>query len=167
MSLPDLETNGLYVVLHIRNDPPLPNDFHWGFYLHKHPKEGGVKYHVREEGSNGWIADHGPTAGVMKSVLLVGLFRIADVPVEYEGLLDETMRSYDGILNSTPGIRCSAWVRWTLALLQKGAGGTRILKCDDLEALVAEIKAWGNSHAMNAALNIQPRPLAVSTLCGL
>ena len=88
-------------------------------------------------------------------------------PMESESLLDETMRAFDGVLNDAPGIRCSAWVPWILALLQKGIDGKKILKYDDLDALVAEITDWGNSHARNAASNVQPRPLTASSLCGL
>ncbi|KAE8354985.1 hypothetical protein BDV28DRAFT_146582 [Aspergillus coremiiformis] len=165
MSLIDLKANGLYILLFIRNYPPGSNDFHWGLYFHHNPNIGGTKYHVKQEGS-GWIADHAPTVGVFKSFLLVGLFRIADVPVGWESHLDQTMRAYDNRLNS-PGITCRVWVFWVLALLQKPIAGKIILKCDSLQSLETEVKDWGNANASSAADNDQPRPLAASTLCGL
>ncbi|EFW17721.1 conserved hypothetical protein [Coccidioides posadasii str. Silveira] len=147
------------------NHPPVQNNFHWGLYFHRHPDTGGTKYHIKQQGS-GWIADHGPTAGVFKSFLLVGLFRIADVPAGWEGHLDHTIRTYDSQLN-TPGVTCRVWVLWVLALLQKPINGQIILKCDNLAALENEVKSWGNANAMGAANNVQPRPVAASTLCGL
>ncbi|KAJ5419454.1 uncharacterized protein N7487_003004 [Penicillium crustosum] len=165
MSLANLKVNGLYIILFIRNHPPVQNDFHWGLYFHRHPDTGGTKYHIKQQGS-GWIPDHGPTAGVFKSFLLVGLFRIAHVPSGWEGLLDQTIRTYDGQLNA-PGITCRVWVLWVLALLQKSINGQTILKCSNLNALEIEVKNWGNANARGAADNIQPRPVATSALCGL
>ncbi|KAJ5098320.1 hypothetical protein N7532_005321 [Penicillium argentinense] len=79
MAPPDLQVNSLYILLFNRNDPPQPNDFHWGLYLHQNPVSGGTKYHIKTVGP-GWIPDHGTTAAIMKEFLLVGLLRIADVP---------------------------------------------------------------------------------------
>ncbi|KAJ6112279.1 hypothetical protein N7523_002101 [Penicillium sp. IBT 18751x] len=161
MSVSNLKVNSLYIILFIRGHPPAPNDFHWGFYFHRHPDTGGTKYHIKQQGS-GWIADHGPTAGVFKSFLLVGLFRIADVPAGWEGLLDQSIRTYDSRLNAQ-SITCRVWVLWILALLQN----SKILKCNDLNGLETEVKAWGNANARGAADNLQPRPVANSSLCGL
>jgi hypothetical protein len=104
----------------------------------------------------------------LKSFLLVGLFRIADVLARWEGHLDQTLRTYDSQLN-TPGVTCRVWILWVLALLQQPItiNGQIILKCNDLAALEAEVKNWGNENAMSAANNVQPRPVAASTLCGL
>lgn len=138
MSPANLKVNGLYIMLFIRNHPPVPNDFHWALYFHRHLNTGGTKYHIKQPGS-GWITDHAPTAGVLNSFLLVGLFRIADVPSGWEGLLDQTVRTYDTQLN-VPGITCRVWVLWVLALLQKSIDGQTILKCSDLNALEIEVK---------------------------
>ncbi|RAH80679.1 hypothetical protein BO86DRAFT_121756 [Aspergillus japonicus CBS 114.51] len=165
MSSSDLKVNGLYILLFIRSHPPVSNNFHWGLYFHRNPDTGGTKYHIKQQGS-GWIAAHGPTAGVFKSFLLVGLFRIADIPAGLESHLDKTMKAYDNRLNS-PGITCRVWVLWVLALLQKPISGKVILRCDNLHSLEAEAKDWGNANAAGAARNDQPRPLATSTLCGL
>ncbi|GIK04001.1 hypothetical protein Aspvir_008076 [Aspergillus viridinutans] len=165
MSLSDLKVNGLYIILFIRNSPPIPNDFHWALYFHRHPDSGGTKYHVKQQGS-GWIPDHGHTAGVLKSFLLVGLFRIADVPAGWEGHLDRTITTYDSQLN-TLAITCRVWLLRVLALLQKPIDGKVILKCDSLVALENEVKNWGNANAMGAHNNDQPRPIAASSLCGL
>lgn len=78
MPLSDLTINGLYVILFVRDSPPDENDFHWGLYFHTHPDNGGTKYHIQGQ-RNGWLPDHGPTAGVFKSSLLVGLFEIAKI----------------------------------------------------------------------------------------
>ncbi|PYH75366.1 hypothetical protein BO82DRAFT_33262 [Aspergillus uvarum CBS 121591] len=165
MSLSSLKINGLYILLFIRDDPPAQNDFHWGLYLHRNSETGGTKYHIKQQGS-GWITDHGPTAGVFKSFLLIGLFRIADVPMGWENHLDQTLKTYDNRLN-TPGTTCRVWVFWVLGLLQKPIAGKTILKCDNLQSLEAEVKNWGNANAASAAENLQPRPLGASTLCGL
>ncbi|KAJ5690377.1 hypothetical protein N7462_004769 [Penicillium macrosclerotiorum] len=161
----ELQTNSLYVVLFIRNEPPQPNDFHWALYLHQDATMGGKKYHIKTVGP-GWIPDHGPCSKISKEFLLVGLFRIADVPPSYHTYLDETLRSYDDNLN-TPGNTCRIWVLSVLALLQQPANGATIFDCQDLPALQEEIFHWGNAHAQSAAANKQPRPTGSSALCGL
>ncbi|KAI1976583.1 hypothetical protein LOZ53_003126 [Ophidiomyces ophidiicola] len=166
MSLDNLSVNGLYIILFIRDHPPAPNDFHWGLYFHQNPSTGGRKYHIKQQGG-GWIADHGPTAGVFKSFLLVGLFKIANVPEGFENYLDQTLRTHDNQLNTLSGVTCRIWLLRVLALLQKPANGQQILKCSNLEALEAEAKDWGNSHAITAMNNVQPRPVGASALCGL
>jgi len=165
MSLADLKDGGLYVILFIRGDPPEIDNFHWGLYLHKNVVSGGTKYHIKTQGS-GWITDHGPTSGVFKSFLLVGLFRIADIPAGWEGYVDQTIRSYDNQVN-TPGTTCKVWVFWVLELLKRQSNGYTILKCNDLTTLEREIKDWGNTKAPGAARNDQPRPVGASRICGL
>ncbi|RAH65209.1 uncharacterized protein BO66DRAFT_443199 [Aspergillus aculeatinus CBS 121060] len=161
MSLADLQPNRLYILLFIRHHPPIPNDFHWGLYFHRDSRRGGTKYHIKQQGS-GWISAHGPTSGVFKSFLLVGLFGIADVPGGWEDALDQTIRTYDHQLNQ-PATTCRVWLFRVLALLQNA----HVLKCTSLEELEAEAKSWGNAHASDAADNLQPRPFANSSLCGL
>lgn len=166
MAPPELQVGGLYVLLFTRNDPPKANDFHWGLYLHQNPLTGGTKYHIKTVGP-GWIPDHGVNAAVMREFLLVGLFRIADVPVPWYPHLDRTFRSLDASLNH-PAQTCRVWVLDVLSELQKLMDGEeRIFKCDDLLALQQEIFDWGNLHAMSAAKNDQPRPIDASKLCGL
>lgn len=164
MSSSRLEPGGLYILLFIRQDPPIKDNFHWALYLHEDDLSGGTKYHVKEQGS-GWITDHGRTTGVLKEFLLAGLFLIARVPRELEGHVDEQLRTYDTSINTDiPGIKCRVWLLWVLKLLQKPAdNGCPILKCDDLDALEAEVKEWGNAHAASAAGNVQPRPVDTSS----
>lgn len=165
MSLATLDVNGLYIILFIRGSPPEKNDFHWGLYLHQHPSNGGTKYHVKGLGA-GWIADHGHTAGVFKSFLLVGLIKIANVPTGWEDYADQTIRTYDGDLNSG-GITCKTWLFKVLELLQKEEKGRAVLKCKDLTALENEVNDWGNRFSFDAADDVQPRPVGASTICGL
>jgi hypothetical protein len=162
MSLKDLKHGSLYVILSIRKDPPVKDDFHWGLYLHEDIPEGGTNYHIKQ--TNGWTTDHGRTRGVFKSFLLVGLFRIADVPASLLGHADRTIRTYDNQTN-TPGKTCRVWGFLVLELLKKKTNGHTILKCDNLDALQREIFDWGNSNAAAAAANKQPRALGVSRIC--
>ena len=165
MSSTDLQVNSLYVLLFIRLGEPVPNDFHWGLYLHLDPRI-GTKYHVKGIG-DGWIADHGSVADVLKSLLLVGLIRIADVLGKCINHVDTVLRSYDDRLNSIPGITCHVWLFWMLEMLQKPMGDLRILKCNSLEVMQQEAMSWGNIHAHDGSLNMQPRPISYSTLCQL
>lgn len=158
-----LEPGGLYILLYIRHDPPIKDNFHWALYLHEDHLTGGTKYHVREQGS-GWIIGHGPITEVLQEFLLVGLFQIATVPKGLEGHVDEKLRTYDASLNTAiPGITCRVWLLWVLALLQKPINGWTVLKCDNLDELEAEAKEWGNLHAASAAGNVQPRPVDKSS----
>ncbi|RMD41076.1 hypothetical protein DV735_g4052, partial [Chaetothyriales sp. CBS 134920] len=103
-ALKSLPQHKLYIGLWIRNDPPLPNDFHWGLYYHQ-DINGGMKYHIKGLGG-GWIADHGRTGGVFKSQFLCVLIQIGSIPAEKEARFDQLARSYDGSINTTPGITC-------------------------------------------------------------
>ncbi|KAJ5242779.1 uncharacterized protein N7469_001106 [Penicillium citrinum] len=165
MAPPDLLPGSLYVLLFNRNDPPIVNDYHWALYLHENPTTGGTKYHIKTVGP-GWIPDHGSTVAIMKQFLLVGLFRIADVPEELYPHLDRTFRSQDANLNH-PTQTCRVWLLHLLSQLQRPVDGKTIIECDDLSALQQEILDWGNLHAMSAAANEQPRPIGASNLCGL
>lgn len=161
MSLKDLEPNGLFVLLFLRTDLPVQNDFHWALYLHGDSSSGGTKYHIKQQGS-GWITDHGTTYGVFKSFLLIGLFQIATIRAGWESYVDSQLRTYDPWIN-TPGISCDIWVFWVLRLLQQPVNGYRILNCDDLDELANEIKEWGNGYSAAAVANRQPRPIGRSS----
>ena len=77
MSLADLKVGGLYVILQARQEPPEPNEFYWGLYLHS-DSVGGMAYHVVDTGS-GLRPEHEYTSGIFNTPLLTGLFRIADI----------------------------------------------------------------------------------------
>lgn len=164
MSLEDLEFGGLYIVTFVRSDPPKPNDFHWGLYLHRDAKVGGTKYHVRGFAGN-WLADHAIEAGVFKSFLLIGLCQIARIRLESMESVDSTFRTYDGQLNQIPGLTCRTWIFHVLELLRKPQEGSILLKCDNLAALEQEVLDWSNANAQSAVSNKQPRPLYRSSLC--
>ena len=158
MSLEDLRINGLYIVLFARDDPPKPDDFHWAFYFHTN-QYGGIKYHIKSLGS-GWIADHGSPGDIFKSLFLVGLFHVADIPEGQERPFDTFTRSSDNRLN-VKGMTCRVWLFMVLKALADLVG------CVDLEKLEREVKDWGNEHAESAAKAVQPRPVGASTLCRL
>lgn len=158
-ALAALPRRKLYIVLHIRDFPPIANDFHWGFYHHK-TQTGGTKYHMRNLGA-GWIADHESTGGVFKSLFLCVLIEIGSIPAEKEGTLDQIMRTLDGSANSIPGFTCRVWVLTILPLLIQAG----LLRCDDLAGLQQECFDYGNTCMTSAGNNDQPRPVKVSSRC--
>ncbi|RAH49304.1 uncharacterized protein BO95DRAFT_487576 [Aspergillus brunneoviolaceus CBS 621.78] len=160
--LAGLPLNTLYIVLHIRNDPPGQNDFHWGLYFHDRVT-GGVKYHVTNPSSEGrgWPADHARTAGVMRSNLLCALDLIATIPSDKVAQVDPIMRFHDEHLNSMPGLTCRVWV---LTIVKKPVE-QGLVRCNDLKALEAECFALGNHFLKTAAAAIQPRPIIKSRVC--
>lgn len=149
----------LYILLYIRSDPPISNDFHWGFYYHK-SAAGGTKYHMRNLGA-GWIAEHGSNGGVFKSQLLCVLVEIGSIPSDKEGTLDQIMRSVDGSANTIPGLTCRVWVFTILPLLIQAG----LLRCNDLAGLQQECFNYGNSEMTSAASNEQPRSVSISSRC--
>ena len=149
-ALEALPLNKLYIGLWIRDDPPQPNNFHWGFYYHTH-KKGGTKYHITNIG-RGWIGGHGPTSGVFKSLFLCVLIEIGSIPAEKEVELDRIMRSEDDSLNSIVGVSCRVWIFAILPHLIE----TGLLRCDDLDSLQQECFGFGNAHMMSAKENDQP-----------
>lgn len=160
-----LKEGSIYVLLYVRQQPPVPNDFHWGLYFHGNTNTRGTKYHIRTVGP-GWMSDHGPVTEILKEFLLVGLFRVADVRPELYNHIDKTIRSLDDRLN-VPGNTCRVWVLDIIALLQEPVGGYQVLRCRDISALQQEIFDWGNERAAAAAANEQPRPVGASMICGL
>ncbi len=144
-SLSDLHDGGLYVNLYVREPEVDPDNFHWALYFHHNEVFGGTKYNVKQQGP-GWIAEHGVTKGALKSLFVVGLFRIANVPSEMEERTKALICQEDGKLNDIPGITCKVWLLRGLERLQ--ANG--ILKCGDLVALEEEVKGWGNGHQQSA-----------------
>ncbi|RAK98236.1 uncharacterized protein BO80DRAFT_387916 [Aspergillus ibericus CBS 121593] len=151
-----MNPDALYIALFIRDDPPKPNDYHWALYYHH--RNGGTKYHIRNEG-NGWMAAHGPESapGILKTFLLVGLFQIAQVPSTAlaQETLDRVFRSYDDKLNGDEKFTCRTWVLHVLRDLQRELG---ILHGINLEMLEKEILEWGNHYRFDASRNVQPRP---------
>ncbi|RAH85437.1 hypothetical protein BO86DRAFT_416310 [Aspergillus japonicus CBS 114.51] len=160
--LAGLPLNTIYVVLYVRADPPIANDFHWGLYFHT-DKSGAFKYHVKNPSTDGkgWLADHGRTGGLLKSNLLCVVNQIARVPSDKVAQIDPIMRSYDGNLNAMPGITCRVWV---LAILQK-LMDQGIVRCSSVKDLEAECLSVGNGYMVEAANSRQPRPIVKSPVC--
>jgi hypothetical protein len=164
IALAQLPRNGLFIVLYLRSDLPLPNDFHWSLYFHTTAgtQPGGHKYHIKNL-SNGWITDHGPTAGVFKSNFLCVLIQIAAISQERMRETDAIIRSKDDQINQIPGVSCRVWLMTILAILRARS----LLKCNDLYALQEECFRFGNEHSVGALGNDQPRPVKRSRLCEL
>lgn len=165
MSFANLRHGGLYVHLTYRGHPPGLDNYHWGLYLHINHVNGGTKYHITNRGIDGthWITDHGRTAGVFKSMRLVGLFRIAQVSIERFEEADGIIRTFDESLNDVEGRTCRTWALEVMALLNE----VSIVQCQSFEALNREILDWANDNVQSAVLAQQPRPLADSSLCVL
>lgn len=158
-ALSNLQLNSLFIVLYIRTDPPKQNDFHWAYYFHIKPSS-GVKYHVSSL-SGGWLAEHASKSAIFKEGFLCALVQIATVPEEAQARLDALMRSHDGDLNSIPGVTCRVWL---LAILRKLVD-ERIVSCDSVEELQEECMEIGNRASLDAARNVQPRPIVRSRFC--
>jgi hypothetical protein len=156
--LASLPLYALYIGLWIRSDPPRPNDFHWGFYLHTSTTS-GMKYHVSSL-TGGWIPEHGPNS-VLKSNFFCVLIQIASVPETSLAQLDLIMRLHDGDVNGIPGVTCRVWLMMILEkLVQSG-----IVRYGTLQALEDECMDFGNEHSASAAVNDQPRPVVKSGVC--
>ncbi|KAB8078908.1 hypothetical protein BDV29DRAFT_165522 [Aspergillus leporis] len=162
-----LTPDSLYIALYIRSDPPVRDDFHWALYLHR-PREGtgtGIKYHIRNAGTPGWIAAHAPETSIMSTFLLVGLLRIADLSAtSSRSVVDRLIRAYDDRINEMD-VTCRTWLFKALELLNEEKflrEGEEI----DLGALEREVMDWGNEVAKDATKNVQPRPIGASKVCG-
>lgn len=160
--LSDLRPGALYLVLFIRPSG-LPNDFHWGLYLHKDGERGGTKLHITNLGfcPGNWIADHGVTKGVLKSMALIGLMRISREDPANERVIADIIRQEDAILNNIPEITCRIWVLRACERLRQAG----YMSFPSLEALEREAFAFGNLNLQSADRALQPRPLVDSRVC--
>ncbi|CAG7919127.1 unnamed protein product [Penicillium olsonii] len=167
MSQSELKVGGLYVILLAKEEPPEPNDFHWGLYL-RSDAMGGVAYHIKDRG-DGYQPEHGYTSGILSSRLLVGLFRVADISLPWHPTVDRVIRTYDSSLNY-PGrsTSCKFWVLNILTLLiQPTDTGYQIVNCQNLPILEQEIRDWGNRMSQRKMFQHEPRPVDSSKICGL
>ena len=158
-ALSRLPPHTVYVALWLRNDPPPPNDFHWGLYYHQGPR-GGIVYQVKGL-DEGWITDHGVSGCIFKSLFLCCLVRIGAVPATEEQCLDVAIRSRDSSLSKIQGVTCKVWLFEVLpCLIREG-----LVRCENLEALKSECLEIGDKFRFDASGNVQPRPVLISTTC--
>ncbi|MCJ1420122.1 hypothetical protein MMC32_006479 [Xylographa parallela] len=159
--LSHLKPDSLHIVLFSRW-PIEPNSFHWGLYLHQNELSGGKKFHV--DGRQGrWKTDHGTTKGALTSSMLIGLVRIADVPMNQADTVAKLITAEDAMINEIEGFRCRLYVERACERL-KAQGHVQFTSW---EVLQQDMEAFGNRYANEAEQNIQPRPIAVALKCGL
>jgi hypothetical protein len=158
--LTSLPQNTLHINLYIRSHPPLPNDFHWAFYLHSGADKvpSGYKYHVRSI-SDYWFPGHESTARVVSETYLCVMIQIATLPPGVNERVEEIMKTYDATLNSIDGISCRVWLLMVLRLLVEEG----LVRCD-VKELERECLDFGNDFSLSASLNEQPRPIVGSML---
>ncbi|KAJ5321977.1 hypothetical protein MYU51_002665 [Penicillium brevicompactum] len=154
----DMLTPGaLHVVLYIRSDTPVPNDFHWALYLHT-GNPGGHQYHVRAR--NGSLEPaHETILNIMAGHFLCILIEVATLhqdKVTY-GRVDQIMKSFDATLNLVSGLNCRTWVLMVLHMLV-GAEMVHL----NIELLEKECLDFGNGFSIAASLDVQPRPVVKS-----
>jgi hypothetical protein len=157
--LNSISISSLYVVLSIRANPSRQDNFRWGFYLCK-GRDQRWMYNVRGFGS-GWIADHEPMCGVLKSSLLCTTIQIATELRGNEEAVDQAIQSLDSGLNN---IKCLSSEKWEFLVLEKPVE-VGAVHCRDLKALREECMGIGNKYRAGALLNTQPRPIVKSKLC--
>jgi hypothetical protein len=97
-----------------------------------------------------------PTGGVFKSNFLCVLVQIASIPADEEQRLDQLMRTYDGNVNSIPGVACRVWLFRILEVLVQGG----LVRCADLQALEAECMDCGNQHPATSCCGFEAMYLA-------
>ncbi|MCJ1432274.1 hypothetical protein MMC27_001630 [Xylographa pallens] len=159
--LSHLKPDSLHIVLFSRW-PIEPNSFHWGLYLHQNELSGGKKFHV--DGRQGrWKTDHGTTKGALTSSMLIGLVRIADIPMHQVNTVAKLTTAEDAIINEIEGFRCRLYVERACERL-KGQGHVQFTSW---QVLQQDMEAFGNRYANEAEQNIQPRPIAVALKCEL
>lgn len=152
-----LATSALYVVLYLRSDPPLPDDFHWTIYLHT-GNPSGYQYHV--VGRNGmWDPDHQFVSNIMSGLGLCVLIEIATIRQDdtIYARVDQILKSYDATLNMVSGLTCRTWVLRVLHMLV-GAGIVHF----NVEELEKECLDFGNCFSVAASCGVQPRPVVKS-----
>ncbi|MCJ1284171.1 hypothetical protein MMC26_003502 [Xylographa opegraphella] len=170
--LSDLKPDSLHIVLFSRW-PIEPNSFHWGLYLHQNELSGGKKFHVdgrqisrkfHVDGRQGrWKIDHGTTREALTSSMLIGLVRIADVPVDQMDAVAKWITAEDAMINEIEGFRCRLYVEMACVRL-KAQGYVRFTSW---EVLQRDMEGFGNRYANEAEQNVQPRPIAVALKCDL
>lgn len=155
-----LPRGGLYIGLFFLNSPGQPNRFHWGFYLHT-GETTGVRHEIHD--SNGfWQPRHVEVAHAFKLMCLTVFVKIGQIAERDWDRFDQITKTYDGVLNDTPGITCRVWLLMVMKLLAESGIVHLNGSVDDLEA---ECWSFGNQYYESAEANQQPRPTVISTVC--
>lgn len=160
-----IEDGGLYICLWAQDEWSKTDDgmFQFALYFHINSTNGGTEYKV--EGQPGALtARHvGVRSHIHKSITVVGLLKIAQVPSSLQDIMDQQLRSQDNALNTTPNRTAKDWIFSILQVLQQQVQGTSILRQRSLVDLEAELIAFGQLHISAAEKNKQPRPITVSS----
>jgi hypothetical protein len=155
---------GVYIALFSRGNVPEEDNVQSTFYLHVNDQEGYV-FGIRAEQDGFWEPGHYKRTGeqMIEEPFLIGLLHIATVvdrkPDVVFNQIDTLMRGQDETLNDRPIIRDTH--QWAYVNLAKLFGILPVLGNggDGLQAMMAEIKYFGNSHARSALDGETPRPI--------
>ncbi len=159
---PRLVVGGIYIMVFLRDTP---ENLYWALYHHL-TESSGTKYHIKGIGV-AWIADHGTTSGVMRSMYLIGVMRIGYCAPQDYHKVDTIVRSVPTD-QAPPGynsLTCRTWALHVVRLL--GSGSNDYVRCNDINALEQEVTKWGAENYNSAYVNEQPRPVENSKVCQL
>lgn len=148
----------LYVALHNHSDMAGLDEYRRSFHLQKSLND-GYKYGLRKS-KDGWVADHGPKTGILRTTNLVVLIRIATISTQLNTQLDAIMRSCDGKKTHAH----QADLLWAMTILRMLAGNG-FVACSNTTELRNEFLTLGNSHLSGGFHNRRPRPVISSPLC--
>ncbi|KAF9447056.1 hypothetical protein P691DRAFT_672265 [Macrolepiota fuliginosa MF-IS2] len=154
-----LKIGAIYLLLFIR-DRDISKGFHWALYHHRNA-DGGYKFNVKQMGS-GWICDSAPNNSIMKSFLLCGALRIGRCDPAQASALDWIDRV---CLTEPPApfdtFTCRTWTVHCIRGLVK----QDFVKCDDVDMIEQEAKAWATCYHQSAHDGVMPRPVEDSRVC--
>ncbi|KAH8926401.1 hypothetical protein BT69DRAFT_1239107 [Atractiella rhizophila] len=160
----ELPTNGIFIALFLRTDPPQPDDFHWALIISTTDAQArAINYKFHISGSNGrWMPDHQRTANFLNSFLLAGCLHIGTFRITDKDILERLITADDQLVNSfLPPYNCVQYI--LNAISRVAAGG--YLQLASIEALKQEALQFGNTNSSSAIRNEQPRPIGVSATC--
>ncbi|KAI9824160.1 MAG: hypothetical protein M1819_000923 [Sarea resinae] len=159
----DLAPFSLYILTYLERPTYAPDALHWVIYIYLEPAHGGMKLQIGQAGPRTTMLSthHGPIKDVTRQIGLIGAVRVARLaPGSYVGL-NRICQQNDDYINAVPGMNPRLYVAQTLERL-KSYG---LIKCDDVEALLDEIRVWSNANQQSAVCAVFPRPVVDSVHC--
>ena len=156
--LSDLADNSIYIMLFALRLGEVK--FHWALYVHEDIERGGTIYQAAGSPGN-WIMDHGQTFGACERNYLIGMMRIASIQQPNFKELAEIITVEDSKWPEIKDFSCRVYVKRACERL-KSQG---YITFESWAELQKEAETFGSRFEDEAALAVQPRPLAYSKAC--